>query len=163
MSFAHAVLPRELDTPCLLLDEARMDRNIDRMKSRLQALRVSFRPHLKTAKSIEIARRLTLTPQGPATVSTLKEAEEFGAAGITDLVYAVGITSTKLTRVVELRNRGVDLCVVLDSMEQAQAIAAKCRESGVSIPVLIEIDSDGHRAGVQPGDSLLLAIGRTLH
>jgi len=150
-------------TPCLLLDEQRMNRNIARLRSRLQTLRVSFRPHLKTAKSIDIARRLVLTPTGPATVSTLKEAEEFSAAGITDLLYAVGITPDKLARVVELRNRGVDLCVILDSMEQAQAVVAKCRESGTTIPVLIEIDCDGHRAGVRPGDSLLIEIGRTLH
>jgi D-serine deaminase-like pyridoxal phosphate-dependent protein len=163
-------LPRRLllelrvpTTPCLLLDEQQMDRNIARLKSRLQTLRVSFRPHLKTAKSVDVARRLILTPAGPATVSTLKEAEEFSAAGITDLLYAVGITPDKLTRVVELRNRDVDVCVILDSIEQAQAVVAKCRESGTSIPVLIEIDCDGHRAGVQPGDSLLIEIGRTLH
>lgn len=148
-----------LTTPCLLLDEQRMDRNIARLKSRLQTLGVSFRPHLKTAKCTEIARRLVQTPQGPATVSTLKEAEEFAAAGITDLLYAVGITPEKLTRAIELRSRGVDLCVVLDSMEQARNVVA----TGRNVPVLIEIDCDGHRAGVQPGDPLLVEIGRTLH
>jgi D-serine deaminase-like pyridoxal phosphate-dependent protein len=63
-----------LETPALLLDEQRMDRNIERMRSRLAGLRVAFRPHVKTNKSIDVSRRLMETPQGPITVSTLLEA-----------------------------------------------------------------------------------------
>lgn len=152
----------QLATPCVLLDRQRMDRNISRLASRLQHLGVALRPHLKTAKSIEIARRMMATPAGPATVSTLKEAEEFAAAGVRDILYAVGIAPAKLDRVLALRASNVDLSIVLDSIEQARAVAAKCREARAAIPVLIEIDSDGHRAGVRPGDPKLLEIGRAL-
>ena len=62
------------------LDQTKMDRNIARMKARVSALDVSFRPHLKTAKSVEVARRMMPAPAGPATVSTLAEAERFFAA-----------------------------------------------------------------------------------
>ena len=48
----------ELRTPCLLLDAGRMERNIARLKDRLRGLGVPLRPHLKTAKSLEIARLL---------------------------------------------------------------------------------------------------------
>jgi D-serine deaminase-like pyridoxal phosphate-dependent protein len=153
----------ELPTPCLLLDKQRMDRNIARLADRLQRLGVALRPHLKTAKSVEVARRMMASPAGPATVSTLKEAEEFAAAGVRDILYAVGIAPSKLDRVLALRAKNVDLSIILDSIEQARAVAAKCREARATIPVLIEIDSDDHRAGVRPGDGKLLEIGRCLH
>jgi D-serine deaminase-like pyridoxal phosphate-dependent protein len=152
-----------LPTPCLLLDPIRMQRNIDRLKAHLNRLGVNLRPHLKTCKSLEIARLLMPTPAGPATVSTLQEAEQFAAAGVRDLLYAVGIAPNKLARVLDLRRAGVDLSVILDSPEQAQAVAAASREARKCIPALIEIDSDGHRAGLRPGDPRLLEIGRILH
>ena len=64
-----------IDTPALLLDEARMTRNIDRLVARAAALGVQLRPHIKTAKSEAVARRLLDGPIGAATVSTLAEAE----------------------------------------------------------------------------------------
>lgn len=152
-----------LETPCLVLDVDRMDRNVARLRGRLDKLGVSLRPHLKTAKSVEAARRVMTTSEGPATVSTLKEAEQFAAAGVRDMIYAVGIAPSKLARVVDLRAKGVDLAVVLDTVEQAEAVAEVSRTAGMRIPALIEIDCDGHRSGVQPGDrSRLLAIATAL-
>ena len=153
----------KLATPCLVLDVDRMDRNIARLRSRLEGFGVSLRPHLKTTKSIEVARRVMTSPAGPATVSTLKEATEFAGAGVRDIIYAVGIVPSKLPKVLELRADGVDLAVVLDTLEQAEAVAAVSRDAGVRIPALIEIDCDGHRSGVRPGDgSRLIEIGRAL-
>lgn len=153
-----------LETPCLLLDETRMTRNIDRLNSLMAGHGVQLRPHLKTPKSIDVARRLMATPQGPAAVSTLQEAEQFAAAGVTDLLYAVGVSPAKLERVLALRRRGVDLTVVVDSIEAARAVSARAKAEGAPIPALIEIDCDGHRAGVQPGNvEHLLAIARVLH
>jgi D-serine deaminase-like pyridoxal phosphate-dependent protein len=150
-------------SPCLLLDLSRMKRNITRLNDHLRRLDVPLRPHLKTAKSVEVARLLMPTPGGPATVSTLKEAEQFAGAGVRDILYAVGIAPGKLPRVLALRKAGIDLSVILDSREQAVAVAAASREAGESIPVLIEIDSDGHRAGIRPGNPLLLDVARILH
>lgn len=70
-----------LPTPSLILDEGRMARNVVRLRRRLDALGVTLRPHLKTVKSVEAARRVLSGGTGPATVSTLKEAEVFAAAG----------------------------------------------------------------------------------
>lgn len=152
-----------LETPCLVVDAERMERNIARLRMRLDALGVSLRPHLKTAKSIEAARKVMTTPQGPATVSTLKEAEQFAAAGVRDMIYAVGIAPDKLARVAEMRARGIDLMVVADNVEQAKAIAAASKAAGSRIPALIEIDCDGHRSGVPPHDhARLLQIGEVL-
>ena len=153
----------ELETPCLILDSDRMDRNIARLRGRLDGFNVSLRPHLKTAKSVEVARRVMSSPAGPATVSTLMEATQFAAAGVRDIIYAVGIAPSKLARVLELRAEGVDLAVVLDTVEQAKAVAAVSLDAGVRIPALIEIDCDGHRSGVPPTNrSRLVEIGRAL-
>ena len=152
----------DLQTPCLLLDEARMAANIARLHARVAGSGVAYRAHLKTAKSPEVARRQMTSPEGPAMVSTLREAEEFAAAGVRDITYGVGIAPDKLPRVLALRRRGVDLAVLADSVAQAQAIAA-AGDPGDPIPVLIEIDCDGHRSGVAPGDAaLLLAIAGAL-
>lgn len=152
-----------LETPCLVLDTERMERNIARLRTRLDGLGVSLRPHLKTSKSSEVARRVMTTPEGPATVSTLKEAEQFASAGVRDMIYAVGITPSKLARVLELRARGVDLVVILDNVDQARAVAEASITSGTRIPAMIEIDCDGHRSGVAPANqALLLEIGQTL-
>ncbi|WP_230769858.1 alanine racemase [Sphingomonas sp. Leaf4] len=152
-----------VETPYLVLDSDRMDRNIARLKAHLATLCVTLRPHLKTGKSVEVAGRVMETPEGPATVSTLKEAEQFADAGVRDLIYAVGIAPDKLPRVLALRARGVDVAVVLDTVEQGRAVAAASRAAGVAIPALIEIDCDGHRSGVLPGDGgALLAIAGAL-
>jgi D-serine deaminase-like pyridoxal phosphate-dependent protein len=154
---------KEIPTPSLVLDPRRMMANIDRMKRRMERLGVSFRPHLKTAKSADIARLTMSSPTGPATVSTLKEAEEFATAGVTDMTYAVGIAPDKLERVSALRNRGVDLSIIVDSVEAAEAVAAHATRTGDPIPVLVEIDSDGHRAGLKPSQGeAIVAVGRTL-
>jgi D-serine deaminase-like pyridoxal phosphate-dependent protein len=153
----------ELETPCLILDADRMDRNIARLRGRLNGFDVSLRPHLKTTKCVEVARRVMRSPEGPATVSTLMEAAQFAAAGVRDIVYAVGIAPSKLARVLELRAEGIDLAVVLDTVEQAEAVAAASLGSGLRIPALIEIDCDGHRSGVLPtNSSRLVEIGRAL-
>ena len=153
----------ELATPCLVLDADRMGRNIARLKARLDGLGVTLRPHLKTSKSVDVARRVMMSPAGPATVSTLREAEQFAAAGVRDILYAVGIAPSKLPQVLALRAGGADVIVVLDSVEQAHAVAQASRKAGTRIPALIEIDCDGHRSGVLPTDKRrLVDIGRAL-
>ena len=152
----------DLDTPDLVLDAGRKRRNVERLRTRLAPLGVSIRPHLKTVKSVEAARLILANGTGPATASTLKEAEVFAAAGGRDIISAVGMSPAKLKRVLALRAGGCDLAVVLDSLAQAEAVAAASRQSGTRIPALIEIDCDGHRAGVAPDAPLLTAIGAVL-
>jgi D-serine deaminase-like pyridoxal phosphate-dependent protein len=154
----------DLMTPRLLLDVTRMSRNISRLRAHLDALGVPLRPHLKTVKSIQAARRIMIGPEGPAAVSTLVEAEQFGAVGVRDILYAVGATPNKLERIAGIRSRGINLSIIIDSVPAAEAVAAKSREIGTGIPTLIEIDCDGHRAGVAKDDfRQLVAIGSTLH
>lgn len=149
----------DLETPALLLDRARMDANIARMNAAVARHGVALRPHVKTAKCVEVARAMTAGWSGAITVSTLKEAEEFFAAGFRDILYAVGIAPNKLAHAAALAARGAELTLVVDSVAAARAVAG----SGTRFPVLIEIDSDGHRAGVSPDDArTLIAIANAL-
>ncbi len=131
-------------TPALLLDAAAMHANIARMNAAVRRHGVALRPHLKTGKSVEVARAMTAGWSGGVTVSTLKEAETFAAAGYRDILYAVGITPAKLDQAAAL-----DLTIILDSIDAAQAVAAHPHP----FRTLIEVDSDGQRAGVPPSQS----------
>jgi D-serine deaminase-like pyridoxal phosphate-dependent protein len=156
------VLIEKVDTPFLLVDPVKATRNASRMRERIAALGTGLRPHVKTAKSLDVAAIMFDGGVGPITVSTLREAEAFGQAGYTDIVYAVGIASHKLARVAALRERGVDLVVLLDTVDQATAVAEASKRSGIRIPALIEIDCDGGRGGIAPDDPLLPSLARVL-
>lgn len=151
-----------LDTPAALIDVVRMHRNINRMQSRANRLGVRFRPHVKTTKCSQVVQAQLDAGARGITVSTLKEAEQFYAQGIRDIVYAVGMVPTKLAQALALRRQGCDLTIIADSTQAAQAIAAFGREHGERFEVWIEIDVDGHRSGIVPEDDTLLAVGRTL-
>jgi D-serine deaminase-like pyridoxal phosphate-dependent protein len=153
----------QLETPALVLDRRKVQRNLDRMRNKLAGLGVPLRPHVKTAKCIEVVRMALEGQPGAITVSTLKEAEYFYAQGLRDILYAVGIAPGKLDHVADLRRRGADVTILLDSVEAARAVAAKGEALKLCYPALIEIDSDGHRSGVKPDDASLLEIGRVLH
>lgn len=153
----------ELETPCLLLDRARLERNSAAMLARCKGLGVTLRPHVKTPKSLDIARITHGGTSGPITVSTLREADCFAKHGYRDILYAVGIVPAKLARVVAIqRETGATVRVVLDSVAVAQGIAAFSQAGGVEIQVLIEIDCGEHRSGIGPGDPALLAIAEAL-
>ena len=153
----------ELETPALVLDRNVLDRNLARMRSHLTQLQVQLRPHVKTAKSMEVVRRALDGKPGGITVSTLNEAEHFFLHGVTDILYAVGIAPNKLDHVAALRAKGADVTVILDNVQAADMLASKGEALGVQFPALIEIDCDGHRSGIKPGDAALIDVGARLH
>jgi D-serine deaminase-like pyridoxal phosphate-dependent protein len=152
----------DLPTPALLLDRTRLERNAARMRAKVRQLEVTLRPHVKTSKSIDVLKVLAGGVDVPITVSTLAEARYFFAHGVRDILSAVGIAPVKLPEVANLIRAGCRLRVILDTLEAADAVRAFSAGEGVQIEALIEIDSDGHRAGVAPGDPLLIDIGRRL-
>lgn len=148
----------ELRTPCLLLDRAILRRNLDRMAAVLARHGVPLRPHMKTAKSIDVAWLALQGQPGGITVSTIVEAAYFAAHGIRDILYAVGITPEKLDDIATLNARGADIAIITDDLEMADCIAAH-----PSPPrTLIEIDTGEARGGVSPDDDRLLAIAGRL-
>ncbi|WP_099052133.1 alanine racemase [Pannonibacter phragmitetus] len=148
-----------LVTPSLLLDRSKLDRNITRLADHARQLGVVLRPHMKTAKSIDVARRVFPDGPGPITVSTIAEAEYFASHGYRDMTYAVGLSPASALRAMELCARtGADLKLLLDTVEQADALAAVREASGVVPSVLIELDVDDHRGGLKPDDPKLIEV-----
>ena len=154
---------RELETPCLLLDQGKLLNNLALLHQHLATLGVDLRPHGKTTKNIDSVRLACAGQSGGIAVSTLKEAEYYFKHGIEDVIYAVGIAPNKLARAASLIRQGAHLKIVLDSMEQATCVAAQAQAHQVNFSVMVEIDCDGHRSGVAPDDPLLLELGHFLH
>ena len=152
----------DLATPALLLDRVRLEANASRMRDKVRSLGVELRPHVKTSKSIDVLRVLAGGASIPITVSTLAEARYFFERGVTDILYAVGIAPVKLPEVAQLIRAGCKLRIILDTPEAADMIRRFVDSESVPVEALIEIDSDGHRAGVGPDDPLLIDIGRRL-
>lgn len=151
-----------LSTPAALIDVSKMNGNIARMQNHLDSLGVRFRPHVKTTKCLEVAQAQIAAGAQGVTVSTLKEAEQFFANGVTDILYAVGIIPTKLPQAFALRRAGCNLKIIADSVQAAQSVVDFGKANGERFEVWIEVDVDGHRSGIKPDDDVLLAVGRTL-
>jgi len=152
----------DLDTPALLLERGKVQANAERLRSHIESLGSKLRLHVKTAKSLEVTRLVQGDAPGPITVSTLKEAEEFAQAGYRDILYGVAFAPGKLARALALVRSGVDLKIVLDSPESTQAIAAALKPTDPALKVLVEIDCDGHRSGLKPGDPKIVEIAHIL-
>jgi D-serine deaminase-like pyridoxal phosphate-dependent protein len=150
----------DLPTPALILEKRRLQANCARMAERARRAGVKLRPHLKTAKCADVAALATAGQFGGITVSTLAELEYFFDAGFRDLTYAVSIVPSKMDRIERLVSRGARIQVLLDSMDTLNELSV--RQTEVTIPVLIEIDCGGHRAGVAPDSAQLIALAQRI-
>lgn len=144
-----------LPTPCLLLDRARLARNCARMQAIAAHHGVRLRPHLKTAKSVEVAELAFASGERRGAVSTLEEAAYFAAHGVEDLTYAVGIAPAKLDAILTMPAK---VGILTDDVDAARAIAAHPGR----FDVWIEIDSGQHRGGLAADDPALIPLARVL-
>jgi D-serine deaminase-like pyridoxal phosphate-dependent protein len=143
----------DLPTPCLVLDLGVLRRNLAMMRRAIaRHPGVVLRPHLKTAKSREVAA-LAAPDGGPVTVSTLAEARYFAEGGWRDQIYAVGITPRKLAEVAALNAAGAAVKVITDDLDAARAIAA---HPG-AVEALVEVDVGEGRGGVPPDEAAAIA------
>lgn len=151
-----------ITTPSLVLDRGRLERNLTRVAQIVAGRGVKLRPHLKTAKSIDVARLAAPEKDAPVAVSTLLEAEYFFQNGYRDIFYPVGLGPGKFARAARLLRAGAHLLVALDSLEAAEALAAYAAAQAVPFRVAIEIDCGEHRGGVTPDGPELLPIAQAL-
>ncbi|MBV9782590.1 MAG: alanine racemase [Acidisphaera sp.] len=146
----------QLPTPCLLLERGILIRNLATMRDAIaRHPGVALRPHMKTAKSVEVA---LLAGERCITVSTLAEAAHFAAHGFSDILYAACVTPEKLAAVAPLNAAGAAVIVVTDDPGMAAKIAAEPAPPRT----LIEIDCGEGRSGLAPDDPTLLDIGARL-
>jgi D-serine deaminase-like pyridoxal phosphate-dependent protein len=121
---------------------------------------VALRPHLKTAKSAEVARLAVATGAKGLTVSTLKEEEDFAAHGFKDLFLAVSIVGRHVPRLRRLVEAGVAMQAGIDSAEAARQVIAAA--AGTSLAWRIEVDCGEARGGLAPDDPELIEVAKLL-
>lgn len=144
-----------LDTPFLAVDLDAFERNVATCFERLA--HVDVRPHQKTAKSPEVARRLVRAGARGICVAKLSEAEVFLAAGLDDILITTELAGpVKAHRLAETMNRwpGARLVIVVDAAEAAAQLDAALR---VPVDTLIEVNVGQDRCGVAPEDVAALA------
>ena len=153
----------DLPTPALLLDLAVLERNCAAMSARARALGVRLRPHLKTAKSAEVAAIATRGQFGGLTVATVAEAAYFAARGCRDLTYAVGIVPGKIPALAAIaRTHDAAIHLITDDMQLVRAVDQAAATGGATFPVLVELDTGGGRGGVAPDGPDLLPVARAV-
>lgn len=157
-----------LETPALVLDRARLARNVERMAARARELGVPLRPHLKTPKCLEVGKLLADAGAAGFCVSTLSEAEYFHRAGFDDLFYCVPFAPGKARRAAALANDGCRLTLMTDTVEGAEtAVKAfselRNRVCAVPLQFVVEIDVDGYRSGIALGGDALERAARILN
>jgi len=145
-----------LDTPAMIIDLPLMEKNIAQLMERLRGKEVQIRPHLKTVKSPELARRLLEAGAIGGCVAKVSEAEIMAQGGIGDLLITTEIVGKpKLARLVALVQRYPQIKVVVDSLPGAQMLNEAMREAQLSINVLIDLNVGQNRCGVLPGEEAL--------
>lgn len=152
----------DLTTPALLVDAAIVQRNCDRMRTKAALSGVLFRPHVKTHKTVEIARMQHGGERGPITVSTLAEAEAFAEAGFGDITYAVPVAPEKLERAAALARRIARLNLLIDSERALREVEAHAGKNGTKFDLFLKVDCGYHRAGVDPSDPASVQLAQKM-
>lgn len=145
----------ELDTPALLLDLDAFERNLETMAGFFAGRPAVLRPHSKTHKCPEIARRQIAAGAIGITCAKVSEAEVMVTGGIQDILIANQVTGPiKIDRLTDLASR-CDLMVAVDDPRNVAELAQACKAKHVSLRVLIEIEIGMGRCGVDPGQPAL--------
>ncbi len=148
----------QLDTPCLVIDADRLENNIRGMADLARRHHVALRPHIKTHKSVEIARMQLAAGACGITVAKVSEAEIMVDAGIDDIFIAYPVIGPiKLERLTQLAPRCRRLIVGIDSLAGAKALDGAARASGLKLEVRLEVDIGFARTGIAGDGALDLA------
>ncbi|MEO6396294.1 MAG: D-TA family PLP-dependent enzyme [Devosia sp.] len=146
---------RDLDTPCVLIEAARVEANLQRAQAHADAHGYRLRPHIKTHKLPRFAKRQIEVGAIGITAQKLGEAEVMADAGISDIFLPYNIIgAAKLSRLRALNER-VTLSVTADSPDTIAGYASSFVGSTTPLNVLIECDTGGARCGVQSAEQAL--------
>lgn len=150
---------RYLATPALVIDLDRFEANVARMAAHASAHGVALRPHAKTHKCAEIARRQIATGALGICTAKLGEAEALAEAGIDSiLITSPVVTENGIARLVALNARLRELIAVCDNESVAERLAAAAARSGKRLRLLIDIDPGMGRTGLRVGDEALALV-----
>lgn len=147
----------DLETPSVLIDMDKMERNITRMQKHCDDLGIQFRPHIKTHKIPDIARRQIEAGAVGVACQKVSEAEVFAAAGFNDIQIPYNIVGRRKTQRLAKLAQQADVTVTVDSKCVIDGIAEAAQEVGVTIGMMVELVSLGERTGTTPDAALALA------
>ena len=146
-----------IPTPALLVDEAVLSRNVEKMAARARDAGVELWPHFKTHKCLEIARRQRDAGAAGFTVATLHEAEVLAAAGFDRIAFVQPpVGEWRARRLTTLAQRTTGLRITVDSLEAAASLGR------LEVDVLWEVDPGTRRTGTAPGEATAEAIAHLL-
>ena len=139
----------DLRTPCVLIDQPRVERNIDRMQAAANEHGLRLRPHAKTHKSPDLARLQIGRGAVGICCAKLGEAEVFADAGINDIRLPYPLNPANADRVLRLLNR-THLSFIVDHMDVARGWSESMVAAGQHVDVLVKVDVGFHRCGIDP-------------
>ncbi len=153
---------RELDTPVLMVDLDKLERNIARFAAIFKNAGVNWRPHTKGVKVPAIAHMELKAGASGITCAKLGEAEVMAAAGIDNILIANQVVGPiKAARLAHLSRRVTVLCAI-DSEANARELSAAGVAAGTRIKAVVEVDVGQQRCGVPAGDAAV-ALSRFVH
>jgi D-serine deaminase-like pyridoxal phosphate-dependent protein len=143
-----------LATPALVVDLDALERNIASMAALTRAKGIALRPHAKTHKSAEIAKRQIAAGAVGLCCAKLGEAEALAEKGIANLLVTAPLAAPQaLRRLARLNANTEGLTVVIDNPAMVAALSGTARQSGRPLSVLVDLDVGLHRTGILPGEA----------
>ena len=141
----------KLQTPALVIDLDALERNIAAMAAHARRHGVALRPHAKTHKSVEIARRQIAAGAVGICCAKLGEAEALAAGGIESILITSPVVSDGgIARLTALNARMGELIAVCDDAVVASRLAQAASASGKPLKILVDIDPGMGRTGIRP-------------
>ena len=155
---------RSLNTPALVLDLEMLDRNIAEMANFAKAHRVNLRPHSKTHKSADIAKRQIASGALGVCCAKLGEAEALAEGGVESVhITSPVVTPQAIARLIELNGKAKDVMVVVDHPANVDALAAAAEKAGGKpLTVVVDIDPGIHRTGVATPDGVVELVKKVV-
>src|SRR5882724_3862747 len=149
----------DIPTPALLLDLDRFERNIRRMAAHARAAGKNLRPHAKTHRCPEVARRQVSAGALGVACAKLGEAEVMARSGVRGLLITTEVVPpASIRRLTRLAGEAPDTMVV-DHPDNVRALGQAAAEDGVALNVLVDVHVAARRTGVEPGEPAV-ALGR---
>src|SRR5216683_5741038 len=143
----------EIPTPALLLDLDRFERNIAKMAASVAAAGKKLRPHSKTHKCSEIARRQIAAGAVGICCAKVGEAEVMAEAGIRNMLITTEVVGPeKIGRLLGVLEQAPETLVVVDNPANVRELGQAMERAGKVLNVLVDVDVGGRRTGTQPGE-----------
>ena len=155
---SSAKFKTNLDTPCLVLDMDILDQNRQKMQDAATRAGKNLRPHVKTHKCSDLARKQIEAGAIGVCVAKVSEAEALVKAGLESiLLTGPVVTPRKVERLVKLAEKAPSLMVVVDHPDNVALLDAVLQKKGRSMGVLLDLDVGLNRTGVRTDEALALA------